>query len=50
MALEALQCLKKAVLKELKKKALLGQYVIINQNGKSCRVPASDALKIAEGN
>ena len=50
MAMEALQCLREAVLKELKKKALLGQYVIINRNGKPHRVLASEALKIAESN
>lgn len=49
MATEAGRCLQKAVREELKKKALLGQYVIINRNGKACRVLAKDALKIAGG-
>ena len=49
MSLVALECLKKAVLEELRKKALLGHYAIINRDGKACRVPASEALKIAEG-
>ena len=49
MAIEGLQCLREAVLKELRKKALLGQYAIINRSGKACRVPAKEALKIAEG-
>lgn len=43
------ECLKKAVKEELRKKALLGQYAIINRNGKACRVPAKEALQIAEG-
>jgi len=47
MATDALRCLRKAVREELKKKALLGQYVIINRNGKACRVLAKQALKIA---
>jgi hypothetical protein len=48
MATDALRCLRKAVREELKKKALLGQYVIINRNGKTCRVSAKEALKIAK--
>ncbi len=46
MSLAALDCLRKAVSKELHKKALLGQYAIINRDGKPCRVPASEALKM----
>ncbi len=49
MAIKGLECLKKAVREELRKKALLGQYAIINRDGKACRVPAKEALKIAEG-
>lgn len=45
MALRAGNCLRKAVREELKKKALLGQYVIISRNGKTCRVLAKEALK-----
>ena len=48
MAIEAGKCLQKAVQEELKRKALLGQYVIINRNGKACRVSAKEALKIAK--
>lgn len=48
MAIEAGRCLRKAVREELQKKALLGQYVIINRNGKACRVSAKQALKIAK--
>ena len=48
MAIEAGKCLQKAKQEELKRKALLGQYVIINRNGKACRVPAKEALKIAK--
>lgn len=47
MAVVAGRCLTKAVQEELQKKALLGQYVIINRNGKACRVLAKEALKIA---
>ena len=48
MAIEAGKCLQKAVQEELKRKALLGQYVIINRNGKACRVSAKEALKITK--
>jgi len=48
MAMEGLRCLRKAVREELRKKALLGQYVIIDRNGKACRVSAKQALKIAK--
>jgi hypothetical protein len=48
MAIEAGECLQKAVQEELKRKALLGQYVIIEHNGKACRIPAKEALKIAK--
>lgn len=47
MALEASRCLQKAVREELRRKALLGQYVIISRNGKACRVSAKEALKMA---
>ncbi len=47
MAIAAGKCLRKAVREELRKKALLGQYVIINRNRKACRVSAKQALKIA---
>ena len=39
-------CLKEAVYNELKKKALLGQYAIIQRDGKTCRVTAEEALKM----
>jgi hypothetical protein len=48
MAIEAGKCLQKAVREELQKKALLGQYVIISRNGKTCRVLAKQALKMAK--
>lgn len=48
MAIKVLECLKNAVREDLQKKALLGQSVIISRDGKSCRVPASEALKIAQ--
>ena len=49
MAIEGLECLKEAVIEELRKKALLGQYAIISRDGKACRVPAKEALTIARG-
>jgi hypothetical protein len=45
MGLEACESLKRAVRKEIEKKALLGQHVIIRRNGKTCRVTASSLLK-----
>jgi len=48
MAIVAGRCLQKAVREELQRKALLGQYVIINRNGKACRILAKQALKIAK--
>ncbi len=48
MAIEAGKCLKKAVKEEVQRKALLGQYVIIERNGKACRVSAKEALKMAK--
>jgi len=48
MAIEAGKCLQKAVQEELKRKALLGQHVIINRNGKACRVSAKQALKMTK--
>jgi hypothetical protein len=48
MAIEAGKCLGKAVREELKRKALLGQYVIVNRNGKACRVSAKQALKMTK--
>ncbi len=47
MAVEAGRCLRKAVREELQRKTLLGQYVIINRNGKACRISAKQALKMA---
>jgi hypothetical protein len=48
MARVAGRCLQKAVREELKRKALLGQYVIISRNGRACRVSAKQALKMAK--
>jgi hypothetical protein len=47
-AIEAGKCLQKAVREELKRKALLGQYVIINRNNKPYRISAKQALKISK--
>ena len=46
MALEALKCLQDAVREELQKKAKLGHYCIISRDGKTCRVLATEALKM----
>lgn len=40
--------LRKAVRDELRHKAKLDQYVIINRNGKPHKVPAGEALREAE--
>ena len=45
--LQAERHLREAVREEFKRKAMLGQYVIINRNGKSCKVPAEEALQEA---
>ncbi|MCK4887670.1 MAG: hypothetical protein KAS96_09800 [Planctomycetes bacterium] len=50
MSVAALNSLKKAVRKELKKKAMLGQDAIINRNGKACCVPAEEVLRIVGDN
>ena len=44
-ALQAEESLKKAVRKELRKKAKLGQYAIIDRDGKPVRVKASELIK-----
>lgn len=36
---------RKAVRRELQRKALLGEFVIISRKGKTCRIPAKAALK-----
>jgi hypothetical protein len=48
MAIEAGKCLQEAVNEELKRKALLGQYVIINRNDKPFRISAKQALKMTK--
>jgi hypothetical protein len=47
-ALAALECLREAVRQEFARKALLGQDVIINRNGKPTRISAAEALAIAQ--
>jgi hypothetical protein len=49
MSIAGLESLRKSVLELYRKKALLGQYVIISRDGKACRIPAKEALEIAEG-
>ena len=48
MTVEAGRCLRKTVQEEPRRKALLGEYVIISRNGKACRVSAKEALKMAK--
>lgn len=48
MAVEAEEALREAVIDLYRRKALLGQYVIINRDGKPYRAPAKEALHIAE--
>lgn len=48
MAMLVGKCLSEAVIEEYQRKALLGQYVIINRNGKAYRVSAKQALKMAK--
>lgn len=48
LARDGLKCLREAVIEEYRRKAALGQYVIINRNGKACRVSAKEALKMAK--
>jgi hypothetical protein len=48
MAIDGLMCLRKAVQEEYRRKALLGQYVIISRNGKACRISAKQALKMTK--
>ncbi len=47
-AMRGERLLRKAVRDELRYKAKLDQYVIINRNGKPCKVPAEEALREAE--
>ena len=44
-ALQAEKSLKKAVRKELQKKARLGQYAVIDRDGKPVRAKASELIK-----
>ena len=48
IAIAAEKCLQKAVIEEYRRKAMLGQCVIISRNGKACRVSAKEALKMAK--
>jgi hypothetical protein len=46
-AIEGLDCLQKAVQRELAIKASLNQTVIINVDGNACKVSAREALQMA---
>ena len=48
LAMRGEHLLRKAVRDELRHKAKLDQYVVINRNGKPCKVPAEEALREAE--
>lgn len=43
-ALEAEKALQDAVHEDIKIKAKLGQYVIVNRDGKPCKIKASEVL------
>ena len=45
IALQAKESLRKAVWNELRKKAKLGQYAVIDRDGKPVRVKASELIK-----
>jgi|GEM_PF-6716743 len=46
-ALQAEQCLREAVIEEYRHKAKLGQYVVIERDGRPCKIPAEEALQEA---
>jgi len=48
IALQAKESLRKAVWNELQKKARLGQYAVIERDGKPVRVKASELIKDIE--
>ncbi|MCF7817846.1 MAG: hypothetical protein K9M54_08175 [Kiritimatiellales bacterium] len=48
MAVEARDCMERAVHDELVKKAKLGQDVIVNREGKPYKISAVEALRIQE--
>ena len=41
---EALECLRRAVYDEMVKKAKLGQDVIVERDGKPCKISAAEAV------
>ncbi len=43
---QGVRALRRAVRKEVEKKSKLGQYVIILHEGRTVRMPASEALKL----
>ena len=49
-AMEALECLRRAVHDEFVKKAKLGQDVIVARNGKPCKISAVEALREIDPN
>ncbi|MBN2843508.1 MAG: hypothetical protein JXM68_10480 [Sedimentisphaerales bacterium] len=46
MGQDALECLRRAVRDEYERKAKLGYHVVIQIDGKTCRIPASQALQM----
>ncbi len=47
-ALDAERCLQEAVILEYRRKAKLGQYVVISRDSQTCKIPAEEALRDAE--
>ncbi|MEI7850243.1 MAG: hypothetical protein WCH86_00255 [Kiritimatiellales bacterium] len=45
---EALECLRRAVYDEMVKKAKLGQDVIVERDGKPCKISAAEAVRQIE--
>jgi len=45
---EALECLRRAVYDEMVKKAKLGQDVIVERDGKPCKISAAEAVREIE--
>ena len=45
---EALECLRRAVYDEMVKKAKLGHFVIVERDGKPCKISAAEAVREIE--
>jgi len=49
MAQHAQKVLQEAVREEMVRKSRLGQFAIVNRDGKPCRVPASEIVDTEDG-